>query len=90
MKNKYCELNEFFDDMMSGKTSIIPIISEIDEDVLLDEPDISDELPLLALRGNVLFPGVILPVTAGRKKSIKLLKEAYKKNMVIIQKNIDY
>ena len=83
MKNKYCELNEFFDDMMSGKTSIIPIISEIDEDVLLDEPDISDELPLLALRGNVLFPGVILPVTAGRKKSIKLLKEAYKKNMVI-------
>ena len=37
MKNKYCELNEFFDDMMSGKTSIIPIISEIDEDVLLPQ-----------------------------------------------------
>ena len=83
MKERYYELNEFFEDMMSSKTSIIPIISEIDEDILLDETEIPNELPILALRGNVLFPGVMLPVTAGRKKSIKLLRDAYKKGFHI-------
>ena len=83
MKERFCELNELFDDMISAKAKVIPIISDIDEDDLLDENDIPNEMPILALRGNVLFPGVILPVTAGRKKSIKLLKEAYKKNFLI-------
>lgn len=83
MKERFCELNELFDDMISAKTKVIPIISDVDEDILLDENEIPNAMPILALRGNVLFPGVILPVTAGRKKSIKLLKEAYKKNFLI-------
>ena len=66
MKERFCELNELFDDMISAKTKVIPIISDVDEDILLDENEIPNEMPILALRGNVLFPGVILPVTAGR------------------------
>ena len=90
MKERFCELNNFFDDMIKPKTNIIPIISDFDEDVLLDEEKIPEEMPILALRGNVLFPKVIIPITAGRKKSIKLLKDAYKNGGyigVIAQRN---
>lgn len=90
MKERFCELNNFFDDMIKPKTNIIPIISDFDEDVLLDEEKVPEEMPILALRGNVLFPKVIMPITAGRKKSIKLLRDAYKSGGyigVIAQRN---
>lgn len=90
MKERFCELNNFFDDMIKPKTNIIPIISDFDEDVLLDEEKVPEEMPILALRGNVLFPKVIIPITAGRKKSIKLLRDAYKSGGyigVIAQRN---
>ena len=89
MKERFCELNELFDDMISAKTKVIPIISDVDEDILLDENEIPNEMPILALRGNVLFPGVILPVTAGRKKSIKLLKEASADSSVLTLKSYE-
>ncbi len=62
-----------FSDLLDTKAEFIPIISESDEELLLngDSPDL---LPLLPLRGNVLFPGVVMPVTAGRKKSKTLLR----------------
>ena len=78
MKERFFELNDFFNDMIKSKTNIIPIISEFDEDLVLTDDNIPTSLPLLPLRGNILFPKIILPVTAGRKKSIKLLNEAYK------------
>ena len=78
MKERFFELNDFFNDMIKSKTNIIPIISEFDEDLVLTDDNIPTTLPLLPLRGNILFPKIILPVTAGRKKSIKLLNEAYK------------
>jgi len=78
MKERFFELNDFFNDMIKLKTNIIPIISEFDEDLVLTDDNIPTSLPLLPLRGNILFPKIILPVTAGRKKSIKLLNEAYK------------
>ena len=90
MKERFFELNDFFNDMIKAKTSIIPIISEIDEDMILTDENIPNSMPLLPLRGNVLFPKIILPVTAGRKKSIKLLNEAYKSGnfiAVVAQRN---
>lgn len=51
---------------------------------------IPDTLPILPLRNTVLFPGVVIPITVGRDKSIHLIKEAYKGDRtigVITQKN---
>ena len=42
-----------------------------------------EELPILPLRNNVLFPGVVIPITVGRDKSIKLIKESYQGNKTI-------
>jgi ATP-dependent Lon protease len=42
-----------------------------------------EELPLLPLRNTVLFPGVVLPITVGRDKSIKAVTDAYKSDKLI-------
>jgi ATP-dependent Lon protease len=44
---------------------------------------IPDELPLLPLRNTVLFPGVVLPITVGRDKSIKAINDAYKADKLV-------
>ena len=44
---------------------------------------IPSELPLLPLRNTVLFPGVVLPITVGRDKSIKAISEAYKGDKLV-------
>lgn len=41
------------------------------------------ELPILPLRNTVLFPGVVIPITVGRDKSVKLIKDAYRKDKII-------
>lgn len=60
----------------------IPLISEDDEEAIY-KTDLPEALPILPLRNAVLFPGVILPITVGREKSIRLIKEAYKKEKII-------
>ncbi|MFT3844770.1 MAG: endopeptidase La [Lacibacter sp.] len=60
---------------------IIPLNeSEADNDETLE---IGDELPILPLRNTVLFPGVVLPITVGRDKSIQAVNEAYKSNKLV-------
>ncbi len=54
---------------------IIPMNEGEDQDKDLSYPE---ELPLLPLRNTVLFPGVVIPITVGRDKSIKAVNEAYK------------
>lgn len=71
-----------FNDLVETKAEFIPIISESDEDMLLNS-DAPVVLDLLTLRGNVLFPGVVMPVTAGRKKSKTLLKHAQRNHAPI-------
>ena len=71
-----------FNDMIDAKAEFIPIISESDEELLLNG-DAPDDIALLPLRGNVLFPGVVMPVTASRKKSKLLLKSVGKSHMPI-------
>src|SRR6187402_3580709 len=47
------------------------------------EIPIPDELPLLPLRNTVLFPGVVLPITVGRDKSIKAINDVYRTDKLI-------
>jgi ATP-dependent Lon protease len=60
---------------------IIPI-NETEHDNLADT-EIPQEIPILPLRNTVLFPGVVLPITVGRDKSIKAVHDAYKTDKLI-------
>jgi ATP-dependent Lon protease len=64
-------------DIMDAETEFFPLLSSEDEEMMLTE-EVPDELPILPLRNTVLFPGVVIPITVGRDKSISLIKEAYK------------
>ena len=60
---------------------IIPFNEEEDADA--DQQAIPDELPILPLRNTVLFPGVVIPITVGRDKSIKAVNDAHKADKLI-------
>jgi len=65
-------------------TDFLPIIPINENDNEQDKNMvIPDVLPLLPLRNTVLFPGVVLPITVGRDKSIKAVNDAYKANKLI-------
>lgn len=61
---------------------LIPLLSSEDEETMNSEK-IPDILSILPLRNTVLFPGVVIPITVGRDKSIRLIKEAYKADKII-------
>jgi len=61
------------------------------ESEFLDDSSLPKQLSILPIRNAVLFPGIVLPITVGRTKSIKLVKKAYKGNRIIgvlAQKNV--
>ena len=60
----------------------LPLLSQDDEEQMNKEV-FPDDLPILPLRNNVLFPGVLIPITVGRDKSLRLLQEANKGTKVI-------
>ncbi len=64
-------------DIIETDTEFIPLITSEDEDAMNKE-ETPLELPILPIRNTVLFPGVVLPITVGRDKSIRLVQEAYK------------
>lgn len=68
--------------IISEDTEFFPLLSPQDEDEMRNE-DIPEILSILPLRNTVLFPGVVIPITVGRDKSIKLVKEAYKGDRTI-------
>jgi len=75
-------------------SEFIPMISENDEDQLLKQTDLPDTLPILPLRNMVLFPGVVMPVSIGRSKSLRLIRETYQKETLMavftqIDSNVD-
>lgn len=79
-------LPDFADD---ESDELIQIISP--EDGQIDDANLPSELPILPIRNTVLFPGVVLPITVGRTKSIRLVKKAYRGDRIIgvvAQKNI--
>lgn len=63
-------------DTFDDDSEFIPIITEEEANRSVNE--IPDSLPILALRNTVLFPGVVLPVTVGREKSVKLIRNLRK------------
>ncbi|MHC5202535.1 endopeptidase La [Myroides sp. LJL119] len=69
-------------DMVDGDSEFIPLLSHEDEQEMNME-ELPDQLPILPLRNMVLFPGVVIPITAGRDKSIELLHAANKGNKTI-------
>lgn len=71
-----------FSSSVNEDAEFIPILSD-DEDETNEGIEIPDNLPILPLRNTVLFPGIVLPITVGREKSIKLIRDAYKKNKLI-------
>ena len=84
MEKKYRRsVNEFLmPDILDGEGDIVPIIADgNDED--LDNIEIPESLPILSLRNTVLFPGVVLPISIGRPRSIQLIKEAYRTDKIV-------
>jgi len=74
--------NLSFETIITEESDFIPLLSQEDENRILKE-EYPKNMPILPLRNAVLFPGVVLPITAGRDKSIKLLQEAQKKDKTI-------
>ncbi|WP_338874148.1 endopeptidase La [Spirosoma sp. SC4-14] len=67
-------------DFDSDNLEIVPLGSP---EGLDDDYDLPPNLPILPVRNTVLFPGMVIPVTVGRAKSIRLVKKAYKGNRII-------
>ncbi|MBI2259339.1 MAG: endopeptidase La [Flavobacteriia bacterium] len=82
MKN-FLDLNQLnSSDEMESDSEFIPLITP-EEEAIMNKQSFPDELSILPLRNNVLFPGVVIPITVGRDKSIKLIQEANKGNKII-------
>jgi len=69
-------------DIIDGEGDIIPIIADGD-DGELENVEVPETIPILSLRNTVLFPGVVLPISIGRPKSIQLIKDAYRNNKIV-------
>ena len=75
------------------KTLAIQLVQEESDDLIqminpeqesdLKPEDLPEELSILPIKNTVLFPGVVIPITVGRQKSIKLVKKAYQGNRII-------
>ncbi|WP_087562561.1 endopeptidase La [Polaribacter sp. SA4-10] len=77
--------------MLNEDSELIPLMTPEDEEIINKE-SVPETLSILPLRNTVLFPGVVIPITAGRDKSIQLIKDANKGDKVIgvvAQKNED-
>ncbi|NNK82366.1 MAG: endopeptidase La [Flavobacteriaceae bacterium] len=63
-------------------SELIPLMTSEDEEEIKKE-SLPETLPILSLRNTVLFPGVVIPITAGRDKSIRLINDANKSGKII-------
>lgn len=70
------------DSMTDDSSDFLPIMGD-EKELLNDNIQIPDTLPILPLRNTVLFPGVIIPINIGRDKSLKLIREAYKQGILV-------
>jgi ATP-dependent Lon protease len=70
------------DVMDDDAVEMIPLLSPEEEEEM-GKYKIPDELPILPVKNTVLFPGVVIPITVSRQKSIRLVKKAYKGSRII-------
>lgn len=85
MSKKYNKKEDDFSgisDMLEGRHHVIPIMTG-DEGDMMDKVDIPDVLPILTLRSSVLFPGSITPITVGRDKSMRLVRDVESANGIL-------
>ncbi len=76
------KLDEMLLDALDSNSEFIPVLT-IEDDRLGQDEGVPEELPILPLRNSVLFPGVVIPITVGRDKSVRLVKEYYRKRKAI-------
>ena len=83
MENNYIPSSLSLMELVEDETDdLIPLIhSEDDEEIT--EDNLPKNLPILPLKNAVLFPGVVIPITVGRQKSIQLVKKAYRGSRII-------
>ena len=78
-------MKDIFHDFVApagAEVSIIPVMQG-DGMIQIDQDQLPDSLPILALRNAVLFPGTVYPITIGREKSIRLIEDAERSNTFI-------
>ncbi len=71
-----------FSDLIDSDSEFIPLLSNEEQEMMAAE-EIPDVLPILPLKNTVLFPGVVIPITVSRDKSIKLVRDTYKQSRLI-------
>ena len=81
-RSKLTTLDSLSFQELNEDAELIPLMTPEDEDAMAKEK-LPETLPILPLKNTVLFPGVVIPITAGRDKSIKLINETNKGNKVI-------
>ena len=81
-KSKFTTLDSLSFQEFDENSELIPLMTSEDEKEINSE-SLPETLPILSLRNTVLFPGVVIPITAGRDKSIKLIDDANKGSKVI-------
>lgn len=74
--------NLFMGDYINDDAELIPLLSSEDE-ARMNKEKLPDTLPILPLRNMILFPGVVVPITVGRDKSIKLIRDFARKSKII-------
>ncbi|MEZ4806163.1 MAG: endopeptidase La [Flavobacteriales bacterium] len=72
----------FSSEALDNETELIPLITAEDEEQMNAETT-PPELPILPLRNTVLFPGVVIPITVGRDRSIRLIQDVYRGNKTL-------
>ncbi|EIJ40452.1 ATP-dependent protease La [Galbibacter orientalis DSM 19592] len=80
--NKFLNMDSLSLQNIDDDAELIPLMTPEDEEEINNEV-LPETLPILPLRNTVLFPGVVIPITAGRDKSIKLIKDASNGSKVI-------
>lgn len=81
---KFFSDNNPLDDANDNAATIMPIFAEVEGNPDIECPGVSEvDLPILPLRNMVMYPGVALPVSVGRAKSLQLIKEAYAQKQYI-------
>ena len=75
-ETKNSGFQNIFSSLIDRDTNFIPIIADGD-DRELRNTEVPEVLPILPLRNTVLFPGVVFPITVGREKSLRLIKDVY-------------
>jgi ATP-dependent Lon protease len=81
-RSKVTSLDSLSFQDINEDAELIPLMTPEDEEAMNKE-ELPEILPILPLKNTVLFPGVVIPITAGRDKSIKLINETNKGNKII-------